>query len=165
MPNGYTAPFRGVTISAQQDLWEVQNAATKVLVVQAIRLGNVGGASDAGDAQEELLSIVLRRAIGSITSGSGGTSISGSGIPKLETGAPNAAATVEMNNTTKAVVGTGTLTDMDPDSWNVRQSYLWTPTPECQIVLAPSERLIVELATTPVDSLTVNGVLYFQELG
>jgi hypothetical protein len=41
----------------------------------------------------------------------------------------------------------------------------YIPTPESRIDLSPSQRLTVELLTTPLDSITMSGTIIFEEIG
>lgn len=152
----YSAVFSGVAVTAQQDFFELLAPADAVVVIHHIQLSQ---SSDVGDAAEEGLSILLKRAIGS-TSGTGGSTPTPS---KMQTGFAAAGSVVEANNTTK--LSAGTTTTLFADVWNVRAPWVWLPTPECRIVLSPSERFTVELGTTPADSLTCNGTIVFEELG
>ncbi len=151
MTRRYSAQYNGVAVTAQQDLFELNAPATAAVRVLGVVLAQ---STEVGDAQEEGLSILFKR--GATTSGSGGT------VPTAAQLFASAAfaGTVEANNTTKATGGT--IVTLHADVWNVRTQFLWIPTPEMQIVLAPSDRFTVELATTPADSITMNGTLYFE---
>lgn len=155
----YTAQFNGVAVTAQQDFFELLAPADCVVYVHMIQITQT---TELGDAAEEQLAILLKRGVGSVTSGSGGSTPTPA---KLESGFASAGSTVEANNTTKMVVGSGTITTVDVDSWNIRQEKVWLMPPELRIILSPSERLTVELGTTPADSITMNGVIKFEEVG
>src|SRR5262245_54489209 len=71
MAGFYTVVFENVTVSASQDLFELTPADDKPVRLRGLVLSNVGGIADAGDAQEELLRLLVRR--GHSTGGSGGT--------------------------------------------------------------------------------------------
>lgn len=152
----YTAQFNSVAVTAQQDFFELLAPSTKSVIVHEVRLAQT---SDVKDTEEEILSVLLKRGVGS-TSGSGGTAPT---PVKLQTGDGTAATVAEVNNTTKMT--TGTITTMVATVWNVRTEFLYLPTPECRPILAPSERFTVELATTPADSLTCTGTIIFEEIG
>lgn len=153
----YTAQFNGVAVTAQQDFFELAAPSTAVVVIHQVVLSQT---TEVGDAQEEQLSILLKRGVGS-TTGSGGSTPT---PVKLETGYPSAGSTTKANNTTKMTAGT--ITTIHSDAWNERNpQWLYLPTPELRPVLSPSERFTVELATTPADSVTVNGTIYFEEIG
>lgn len=151
----YSAQFNGVAATAQQDLFELVAPADAVVVVHQVVLSQ---STEVGDAAEEGLAILVKR--GATTSGSGGSAVTPA---PLEFGFAAAGSTVEANNTTKA--SAGTIVTLHSEVWNVRSQLLILPTPELRIVLSPSQRLTVELATTPADSITLNGTLYFEEIG
>lgn len=155
----YSVTFSSVAVTAQQDFFEIVAPSTKVVIVHSVELTQ---STDVGDAASEGLAILHKRGVGSVASGSGGTTPTPA---KLETGSASAATTAEVNNTTKMAVGTGTITTLRSSNWIIQQPYLWLPTPELRHVLAPSERYTVELATTPADSVTVSGELLFEEIG
>lgn len=151
----YIAQFNAVAATAQQDFFEIAGPADAVVLIHWIRISQT---TEAGDAAEEQLSILFKR--GATTTGSGGSTPTPSPV---EFGFPAAGSTVKANNTTKATAGT--IVTMLADSWNVRSPYEWLPTPEFQLVLSPSQRFTVELATTPADSITLNGFICFEEIG
>lgn len=151
----YSAVFSGVAVTAQQDLFELAAPADCIVVVHQIILTQ---STEVGDAQEEGLSILLKR--GATTTGSGGSTVTPA---PTEFGFAAAGSTAKANNTTKAT--TGTIVTLHAENWNVRSDKLILPTPELRLVLSPSQRLTVELATTPADSITMSGTLYFEEIG
>ena len=69
----YTVGFEAVSIAAQQDFFYIKPAADKICILEGVYLSNVGGTADAGDAQEELLEIIMLRLPATVTVGSGGT--------------------------------------------------------------------------------------------
>lgn len=155
MPRLYTAVFSGVAVTAQQDFFELNAPSTAVVVVHDWSLTQ---STEVGDAQEEGLAILVKR--GATVSGSGGTTPTAS---PLEFGDAAFGGTVEANNTTKA--NTGTIVTMGSYNWNVRVPYQQIYTPETRPVLSPSQRLTIELATTPADSITLSGTITFASVG
>ena len=151
----YTVSFTGVAVTAQQDLFEIVAAAGKNCKVHALFLSQ---STEVGDAQEEGLSILIKT--GATTSGSGGSAPTP--IPNNVTDAA-AGFTSEVNNTTKASVGT--IVTHHSDNWNVRQGFVIIWPPEMRFELTGSRRLTVELGTTPADSITMSGTLYVEEFG
>lgn len=150
----YTAQFSGVAVTLAQDLFEVVAPADSVVRIHQVEFAQY---TDAGDAQEELLSIKFKR--GATVSGSGGSSVT-PGL--LQFGFAAAGSTVEANNTTLA--NTGTIVTLYSSAWNVRSPFLWLPTPEMRIHLSPSQRFTVE-TTAPADSITLSGTITFEEIG
>jgi hypothetical protein len=159
MGRRYTAQFNAVAVTAQQDFFEVLAPTDAVVVVHRIRLTQT---TEVGDAQEEMLSLLIKRGIGSVTSGSGGTTPT---AQPSEDGDAAFGGTVEANNTTKMATGTGTIETLQADAWNVRMPWDEIYTPELRPVISPGNRLTVELATTPADSITMNGCIWIEEIG
>lgn len=156
MSGQYTVQFNGVAATVQQDLFEIVAHASKVLALIAFGLSQT---TELGDAAEEQLSILVKS--GQTTSGSGGTAPT----PVALDGANTVAAgfTAEANNTTKA--SAGTIVTHYAYAWNVRGPLeIILPEP-LQIILPAARRMTIELASTPADSITLNGYAVLQELG
>ena len=151
----YTVQFNGTAITAQQDLFEIVPAATDIVKIHEIGISQT---SDVGDAEEELLSILLKS--GQTTSGTPSTAVN---IEKRLIGDATAGLTAEKNNTTKATAGT--IVTHYAWSWNVRVPFQVIFTPETQPILAPSRRCTLELATTPADELTCSAYMVIEEIG
>jgi hypothetical protein len=154
----YAASFSNVSVTAQQDFFEISAPATGIVIIHRCLISQT---SDVGDAAEEGLLILLKR--NQTTSGSGGTTVTPAAGGAMENSGPAFSGVVEANNTTKA--GTGTISTLHAEAWNVRQVFDFLPTPEMRPVLSPSQRATFELATTPADALSVSGVLQFEWLG
>lgn len=152
----YTATFSAVAVTAAQDVFELVTTANTRAKIREIRLGQY---SDAGDASAEMLSVQIIR--GYTTSGSGGSSVTPSNLSPVS-GALAAVSTVEANNTTVAASGTGLV--LFADAWNVQRGWRYAPPPEERIEVGVSQRLVVRI-TAPVDSLTMNGTIVFEETG
>lgn len=151
----YTVQFSGVAVTVQQDFFEIVAPADAVVVLHDFHLSQ---SSDVGDAAEEGLSILVKS--GQTTSGSGGSAPTA--VP-LSLGDVAFGGTTEVNNTTKASLGT--IVTHQSLNWNVRVPLDVIFTPETRKPLSPSARMTIELATTPVDSLTVSGWATFEEIG
>lgn len=157
MARVYTVSFENVTVSAAQDLFELTPADDKPIELLGLYLSNVGGTADAGDAQEELLRLLVRR--GYTTSGSGGSAPTPAPLD------PNDAAagfTAEVNNTTVAT--TGTTADLHADGWNVRVPYqvVWPPEMRPKASQA-NTTIVVRLVGAPADGIAMSGTLYVKE--
>lgn len=152
----YAAIFSGVAVTAQQDFFETTGPSDGIIIIHSIELAQT---TELGDAAEEQLSILLKR--GATTSGTGGTQTISEAA--LETGSPVYGGVTDINNTTKA--SAGTIVTLGAYVWNVRSPFLWMPPPEHRFILAPSTRFTVELATTPVDSITMNGTMIIEAIG
>jgi hypothetical protein len=151
----YTVAFNSVAVTAQQDFFEISPADDKPVEVLGLMLAQ---SSDAGDAQDEQLALRVIR--GFTASGSGGSAATPTALSPADTAAGFAA---EINNTT--VANTGTTVDLHNDAFNVRAGYqLWLPEGCEWKVNQAQTTLVVRLATTPADSLTMSGTLYCREL-
>lgn len=159
MPRVVSYPVAGVSVSAAQDFFEVLAATGKPFTLLGF---NISQSSDYGDAQAEGEQVIIKRATGSYTSGSGGTTLAGSAAGKHATNDSNAGPTVEFNNTTQASAGTGTLTNLFADSFNLQAGYTYCPIPEMRFKFLPGEACIVSISA-PADALTMNGTITIEE--
>jgi len=150
----YTAVFQAAAVSAAQDLFMLLASSTVPIKIHAIYIGQ---SSDAGDAQDELLRITLKR--GMSTSGSGGSTPT---PVALNPGDPASGVTAHANDTTAS--SGGTIVVLDEQCFNVRAGYVYVPTPEARPVVPAGGRLAVNLPTAPADALTMSGTIYFEEL-
>lgn len=155
----YTAVFKSIAVTAAQDFFEVLAATGKPVIIHGF---SIAQSSDVGDAAEEMLVMTTNRGVGSVTSGSGGAAVTAQAIDDGEA-APS--TTVERNNTTIMAAGSGSLEELEAHVLNVRVPYTFWYTPETRPVVSPGNRWTLELETTPADSLTMSGTLWFQEIG
>lgn len=155
----YVASFKGVAVTAAQDLFEIAAPSTMALIIHGWLVNQT---TEVGDAQEEMLRLTTNRGEGTVTSGSGGSSVT---ARPLARGDAAASATVEANNTTIMAVGTGTLIELEVHNWNERVPYQFWYTPETRPVVRPSDRWTLELETAPADSVTMSGTIWFEEVG
>lgn len=156
----YTAVFKDIAVTALQDLFEIVAGANVVVIIHGWLLSQ---RTEVGDAAEEQLLLTTNRGIGAVTSGSGGSVAPGM---KLSAGDSAADSVVEVNNTTKMVVGSGTLqVDLEVHNWNVRIPYpFWYPE-RLRPTITPSDRWTLELETVPADSINMSGTLWYEEIG
>ncbi len=159
MARVYTVQFNDVAVTAAQDLFEILAPTDGIVVVHEWELFQT---SDVGDAAEEILRIETVRGVGSVTSGSGGSTPT---AQPLSDGDPAFGGTVEANNTTRMAAGSGTLETLEQRGWNVRVPLNRIYTPETRPVISPGNRWTLALAANPADSLTVTGCVVFEELG
>jgi hypothetical protein len=148
----YAAAFEEVAVTVAQDLFEVVAPADGAVIIHSVTITQ---SSDAGDAQAEMLPILIHR--GTAT-GSGGSSVTAS---PLALGDAAFGGTVEANNTTQSVEGTF----LHAEAFNVQIGFYYLPPPEDRPVVSPSALFIVELQAAPADSLTMNGTVVFEEVG
>lgn len=139
------------------DLFELLAATGVPVVLHNI---NITQNTEVGDAQEEMLQVLLKRGVG-VTSGSGGATPTPAPRDKGDTAA---VTTVETMNTTKAVVGGGSFTNLEKISFNVRAGLDRWWTPETRPIVRPGDRLIAELVIAPGDSVTFDMTLVFEEI-
>lgn len=153
----YTVQFDNVSVSAIQDLFEIDPAANKPLEICGLFISQTGVA-DVGDAAEENLTVQIIR--GHATSGSGGTA------PTPAPLAPSDAAsgfTCEVNNTT--IASTGTPITLHSDNFNVRVGYQnWWPDGYGPGANNGNTTMVVRLTRAPADAITLSGTLYVAEL-
>lgn len=155
----YTAYIDAQGVTAELDFFEILCPANSVIEVLEI---DIGQETEEGDTQAEQLSYKLVRGTGTVTSGSGGGTVT---PEPHQTGFGAANAVVETLNTTKMAVGTGALHILHASAFHVAAGIQWVPTPDCRFVLSPGERGTVELAEAPADSITFSGTLKFKEIG
>lgn len=152
MGRRYSAVFDGVAVTAVQDFFRVSAPSDAIVVIHSV---SISQGSDAGDAESEMLRMIMHR--GS-TDGGGGSTPTPS---PLNSGDAAFGGTVGANNTTQSTDGAV----LRAESFNVLAGYLWQPTPEERPVVSPSGRFVVALETAPTDSLTMSGTIIFEEVG
>jgi len=149
----YAITFAAVAATAAQDLVEITAASTRRVKI----LGwEIGQSTEAGDAEDEQLRLELIR--GYTTSGSGGGAFTP--LP-LDPAEPAALAAAEINNTTLATAGTPQI--LHATALNVRAGHIWIPTPDMRPLIAVSTRIVLRMNSTPTDSVSFSGTLYFEE--
>ena len=143
----YTASTTGVSVSALQDLIEIEAPADACIIIISAHFGQAGTA-DYGDAQAEGLRVRWVR-------GEGATTGSGGSTPTPEphmSGFSDSGATVKMNNTT--LMSAGTRPTVLTAAFNVQVGYFYQPAPEERIVISAGDRLTLELIAAPSDELS-----------
>jgi hypothetical protein len=144
--------------SGDYDAFEITPADDKPVALHSLYLSNVGVAADAGDAQEEIVRVAVIR--GFTSSGSGGAAPTPSPLGPIDTASGFTAET--MNST---VATTGTSVVLHADGWNIRIPYAMVWTPETRpIATQANTTILVRLANTVTDDVTVSGTLYVEEL-
>lgn len=157
MSRFYTVGFKAVAVTVQQDFFEILAATGKAVRIHA---WNLAQSTEIGDAMEEGLLITCNRGAGSVTSGNGAAATPAALC--FDDAAVGASA--KINGTTKMTVGTGTLTELEAHVWNVRIPYLMIYPPELRPYIRPGDRWTLELETTPLDSVTITGTVWFEEI-
>lgn len=157
MARVFTAPIAPASQTLAQDLYEVLASTAKPIYI----LGwHVFQTSDVGDAAEEILELNCVRGVGSVTSGSGGGTVT---VQPADDNDTPTAPTVERNNTTRMAAGTGSLETLEEYGWNVRAPFThWYP-PEARPRITPGDRWTLALVAAPADALTIGATLWLME--
>lgn len=153
----YSIPFSATSVSAAVDAFEVLASTAKAFILHEVVLAQ---SSDYGDAAAEGLSVLIKRATGSYTSGSGGSTVTPA---KHLTNDAAAGPTAEVCNTTQASAGSGALTTIRAEAFNVQAGWQYLPTPETRITFLPAEAVVVSI-TAPADAITLSGTMVIEEL-
>lgn len=155
----YTASLTGTITNAggNTDLIEVLPADDKVTILRGFKIGNY---SEVGDSAEEGISITIYRMTATVTSGSGGSTITPTPIGTADTAAGFAC---EMNNTTVATTS-GSSTIFEEIAWNNRSSpyETWWPDKACEI--KQGEGLIIRHNTTAADDYSASITVWLEEI-
>jgi hypothetical protein len=146
----YSVSFTDVAVTAVQDLFQIE-AVTVPAIIHAIYVSQI---TDVGDANAEALTIRIRRVTDALTNVTAEA--------QMDTGDAVALADLNVNDTTQLVTGAQTL---HAEGWNIAMPFVYLPPPELRIVVKVGDALTVDLATAPADSITVNGTMYFEEVG
>ena len=159
----YRVPFALGTITnagGNADLWEITPADDKPVRIRGIRIGQT---SELGDSAEECMDITIVHLGATVTSGSGGSSVTpvpcDPGISDLAAG-----FTAEINNTTLAT-SSGTTTVMEPIPWNMRQTpfEVWFPDDRYAPQARQGSALVVRMNSTVTDDISFSGCLFVEE--
>jgi len=151
----YTAVFESVTVTALQDLFELIAPADAILEVMRWRI------TQEESETSEQLGFAVKMAAGAYTSGSGGSTPTPG---KTMTGDPVSGSTVEANNTTEAIAGSGTLVTIDRVGENVLNGREEIYLPEERPTISPTDAFIVGLMVAPT-SLEMSGFIEWLEKG
>ena len=155
----YTISFAAVSVTAQQDLFSFKALDDRPVTIHACYISNVGIAADAGDAQEELLRVIIIR--GNTTIGSGGSNPTARPLAVLDT-AFGPTTNVRTNDTTIISGGTGVI--LHDDGFNNRVGWVFIPTPEMRIRSNEGDGFVaIQLKSTPTDAILLSGTLYVEE--
>lgn len=146
----YSVSFTEVAVTAQQDLFQIE-AVTVPAIIHAVYLSQ---SSDVGDAAAEGLSILIRRVTDALTNVTAEA--------QLDTGDAAANADLNVNDTTELVTG---AQNVHTEVWNIALPFVYLPPPELRIIIPIDDVITVNLNTTPADSITMSGTMYFEESG
>lgn len=155
----YAVSFSASASAATLQWFELIAGSTTALGIVGIDLGQT---TEIGDTAEEQIEVYIKRATGSYTSGSGGST--GVARPPVRSGDSAATFTAETGNTTHIAAGSGTLTTLFTSTINVRSGWKDWWIPEAIFTCGPSSALAIGMNTTPADSITWSGTVYVAEL-
>lgn len=158
----YTVPFTATVTNAggNADLWELTPADDKPIRLRGFRLGQI---SEVGDTAEEGLGISIIHLGSTVTSGSGGSSVTPSPVdPGVSM--PAAGFAAEVNNSTVATTS-GTSTTIEELAWNIRQSpfEVWYPDRDFAPTARQASAIVIRMNTTPNSNITFYGVAWVEE--
>lgn len=152
----YSIPISSVAspATAAFDAFEIISPAGKGFILHEVVL-----AQDT-DTDSEQVNITIKRATGSYSSGSGGSSTT---PQKHNTADPSANISAETMNTTQAGAGTGALTTLQEDAANVLSGWHYLPTPECRLQFIASEACVISIGAH-ADAFDVCGYAVIEEV-
>lgn len=146
----FSVSFSEVDVTAQQDLFQIE-AITTPAIIHAVYLSQ---SSDVGDASSEGFSVLIRRVTDTVSNSA--TEVA------LDTGDSAANANLNVNQTTELVAGAATI---HSEAWNILTPFIYLPPPELRPIVKISDSIVVNLNTTPNDSVIMSGTMYFEEIG
>ena len=157
----FTVPFQGTVTAAgaDTDLFELAPAAGKPIRLRGLVLSQF---SEVGDAQEESIRISIVRMTGTVTSGSGGSSVTP--VP-IKGNMAAAGFTAEANNATVATTS-GTTTVVEEFAWNLRNAPLerWWPDADFCFDAKNPEYLLIRMQSTLADDASFAMTAYVEEI-
>jgi len=148
----YTCPLTGTSVSAAQDIIELQAPDGVMIVVHEVRL------SQEDIAATEFFALKMHRGTATGTGGSAGVEVALGGA-----GEPAADGIVELHNTTQSTE----TSVLHTFRWNVLTEFLFLPTPDMRPVLTASSAnfFIVELEAAPSGATNMYGSITWEEFG
>jgi hypothetical protein len=150
----YNIVFRGVSVSAVQDLCAATATSGMAIEVVAITLGQITQTS------VENLQLSVKRLTATVTAGSVGNSFT----PTLDTDTDAAATfTARINDTTIATTS-GSTAYLHVDVVNLVNGYQWIFPERNRPSCKPSEALIFSLDSAPSGARTMSGAMKIREL-
>ena len=146
----YTVQFSDANVTTAQDLFQVESLVTPV-TLHAVYISQT---SDVGDSSAENLLVRILRVTDAVTDDLA--------TVQLDKGDATQTADVAINETSELVTG---LEVIHSEAWNIALPFIWLPPPEMRVIGTVGDVVIVNLNTTPADSLTMSGTVYFEESG
>ncbi len=170
----FTATFSAITLTnagASQDLMELVPDATtrlRLLEIEIMQYSDIGAATaDLAAAEMEIVSILVIR--GYTTAGA--DSATAVTPVNLNSYGRASVTTVTRNNTTLAKDGTPKT--LLSTGWHLQAGFIWRPPEDLsgpdrhrrQILIAPSERVVIRMNSTLDDDVVANMTVTFEEIG
>lgn len=149
----YSVEFNAVSVSAVQDLFLMQSTSGMAFKLLEVVLGQVTLTT------VEELRLTFKRFSGAYTAGTGGTAFTPA---KHNFGDAAATATCFTNATTQTSGGSSVI--LRADTFNEVNGYQYLAIPDREIIIAPSQALVVSLDLAPAGARTMSGTLTFEEL-
>jgi hypothetical protein len=146
----FTVQFTAVGLTAAADLFEITCASERPIRVWGWSLFQT---TDLGDANEEVLALTLERGV---TAGSGGTSVTPVSMDRESSADSTANRTVTTAHTNGTVVWRR--------GWNIRIPDEFWFTPETAPTMDSATDPVTLTMSAPADSITVSGLMLFEEL-
>ncbi|HEV2100664.1 MAG TPA: hypothetical protein VGR45_17295 [Stellaceae bacterium] len=150
----YTIPFRGVSVSAVQDLCAAYCGASMAIEIVSITIGQIT------QTTVENLNISIKHLPAAVSAGSGGGSVT----PVADNPTDAAATfTARINDTSQATTG-GTANYPHVDVFNEVNGYQWIFPERARPSAKLSEALVLSLDTAPGAARTMSGSIKIREL-
>jgi len=150
----YNVVFRGVSVSAAQDLCSAYAGASMALEVISVTLGQVTAST------VEALALSVKRLTATVSAGSAGSAFT----PNLDTDTDAAATFTARINDTSIATTSGSTAYLHVDVFNLVNGYQWIfperARPSCKL----SEALIFSLDSAPGGARTMSGSMKVREL-
>lgn len=156
----YAIPYQGTITAAggDVDILEILPADDKPVKLRGFSLSQI---SEVGDTAEEGLRVSVIRMPATVTSGSGGSSVT-----PVPSDSANTAfgGTVECGNTTVATTS-GTAVTLAEFGWNIRNSPFdfWWPDDEFAPKAKQGEGLFIRIQTTAADDFSGQFTFWVEE--
>ena len=161
MSRFYTVPYSGTLTNAggDADLLEILPADDKPV---RLRGWLIGQTSEVGDTAEEGVRLSVIRLPATVTSGSGGSSVTPATADSADTAAGAAA---EANNTTVATTSSTGVTLIEV-AWNIRSApfEFWFPDERFCPIVKQGEGLVVRCQTTVADDVSIAMTFFIEEM-
>lgn len=152
----YKATFENVTISAVQDIFSLKAGSANGVELHQIDL-NAGGVAAPAEIRLRLKRL---GGGGTITAGSGGSSLTGQAADEGDTKAST--ATVRSNDTTQATMTGGANVTLGAWQWNVLLPFQYLAPPEDRDRCLAGSEFVLDIPGAPASTI-VSGTIVWAE--